>query len=171
MKKGLLFLAVTAVIVLGSFRYIPDWVKYTSPEGKYTISFPGKPIESVENDTNTDKTIFQLHMAAYEVSDSEVYMSSYIDAHTFFPADKSLKQILEDSRDGAANSLNATNVVTTATNLGENPFIEFLFTSAEFKGKDRIYVINKFQYSVLMIVSLNKDLTNADKFITSFKHM
>ncbi len=107
-----------------------------------------------------------------EVSDSEVYMSSFIDAHSFFPDDKSLKQILEDSaRDGAANSLNATNVITTATNLGENPYIEFLFTSADFKGKDRIYVINKFQYSVLMIVSLNKDLTNADKFITSFKHL
>src|ERR1017187_7360643 len=97
-------------------------------------------------------------------------MAGWIDMTTFFPKDANLKQMLENSRDGAAGSMKATKVTTLSTNLGENPYIEFTFTADDFTGKDRIYLINKFQYSIITIFSLKSGIpATADKFITSFK--
>jgi hypothetical protein len=170
MKKSLLVSGAAVILLLGSFIYIDGWVKYTSAEGKYSISFPAKPTESAENDTTDGHVPFTMHMATYAPSNDEVYLSSFIDMTAFYPKDKTLKQLLEDSRDGAAGSMKATNVITTATNLGKNPYIEFTFTASQLSGKDRIYVIDKFQYSVIYINSASKSMADADKFITSFKH-
>ena len=63
--------------------------------------------------------------------------------------------MLEDSRDGAVGSMKADTLATTAIQTtGSTPYIEFTFRSAEFKGKDRIYIINKHQYSLVTIFSL-----------------
>src|SRR5690242_4413405 len=124
MKKGLFVSGFVAIIVLAGFTY-GGWIKYTSVTGKYSINFPAKPTETAENDTAGNGSVFKIYMATYEVSNEEVYLASVTDMHAFYPSDKTLKQVLEDSRDGAAASMNATNVVTTATNLGKDPYIEF----------------------------------------------
>jgi len=171
MKRGLLLSCIATIILLGSFTSSKDWYKYTSTEGKYSINFPGKPTESVQSDTGENGSVLTIHMATYEVSETQVYLSSFIDMHSYYPESKSLKQILEDSRDGATASMSATNIVTTATNLGKNAYIEFTFNTSELTGKDRIYMIDKFQYSVIVLNSKDKGLGDADKFITSFTHL
>ena len=172
MKK---YLSISAILVLtGLFSFVPalTWQKYSSTAGRYSISFPGKPEESTQDDKTEDGTPFKIHFASYSPNDSEVYMAGWIDMTNFYPKDLELKQMLENSRDGATGSMKATKVETTAINLGENPYIEFTFASEEFMGKDRIYLINKFQYSLITIFSLSKGVPPiADKFIGSFKPM
>ena len=51
-------------------------------------------------------------------------------------------------------------------------YIEFTFETDDFTGKDRIYLINKFQYSIITIFSKKSGIKpTADKFITSFKSL
>ena len=167
------FLIIPSIIILAglfSFRPVGNWVKYASTEGHFSIEFPGKPEESTQDDKNEDGTPFKIHFATFTPTDDEVYMAGWIDMTTFYPKNGELKQLLENSRDGATGSMKATKVTTLATNLGENPYIEFTFSTDEFIGKDRIYLINKFQYSIITIFSLKTGIPpNADKFIASFK--
>jgi hypothetical protein len=148
------------------------WMTYTSAQGHYSIIFPGTPTESVEETKTEDGKPIKMHMASYSPNDNEVYMVGWVDMTEFYPKDKSVKQMLEDSRDGAAGEMKATNVVTTITNLTGNPFIEFIFSNADFVGKDRIYLINKNQYSIISIKSGTQGIPPvADRFISSFKYI
>jgi hypothetical protein len=170
MKKYLLIPALLLATGLFGFRAPGNWIKYSSADGHFSMEFPGKPEESSQDDKTEEGTPFKIHFATFSPSDEEVYMAGWIDMTTFFPQDKSLKEMLENSRDGASGSMNAKDVKTIETNLGANPYIEFTFTSDQFTGKDRIYIINKFQYSIITIFSLKKGLpVDADKFIRTFK--
>ena len=174
MKKYVLHIVIALVClcVFSGFRSEQDWMKYKSAEGKYSINFPGKPEESQENSKTNDSIPFLIHYATYSASDNEIYMVGWINMSNFYPNEKSMKQILEDSRDGAVNAMQATNVVTTATKNTGNAYIEFTFEIKELKGKDRIYVINKFQYSVISIYSSSMgNNPKVDKFISSFKYV
>jgi hypothetical protein len=163
-------LLTTVAALIVSFRTADAWQKYTSSDGHFSITFPGKPEESAEDDKTSDGQPFKIHYVTLSPTD-EVYMVGWINMVDFYPADKSMKQILEDSRDGATESMKATDVKTLKTNLTGEPYIEFTFKTDKFKGKDRIYVISKFQYSVITIFSEEKGIgTNADKFIGSFRH-
>ena len=170
MKKFVVVLALIVIAGLCSFVPAGNWTKYTSADGHFSIDFPGKPEESSQDDKSDDGTPFKIHFATYSPNDNEVYMAGWIDMTNFYPKDKDMKKMLEDSRDGAAGSMKAKNVITLATNLGKEPYIEFVFSTDEFTGKDRIYLVNKFQYSVITIFALKTGvLPEADKFISSFK--
>ncbi len=162
--------ALLLLVAISSFRFADSWMKYSSSEGHYSISFPGKPEESTQDDKTDDGTPFKIHFASFSPTDDEVYMAGWIDMTNFYPKDKDLKTVLEDSRDGAAGSMKAK-VTSTTTNLNNNPYIEFTFETESFVGKDRIYVINKFQYSIITIFSTKTGISaKADKFIGSFTY-
>ncbi len=172
MKKHLLLAVAIVAIFLTSFRYSTTWTKYASREGHFSIDFPGKPTESAQDDTSYIQKPFRIHYATYFPDDSEGYMADWIDIHKTYPKEKNIKQILEIFRDGAMRSVIATTVTTTATILGKEPYIEFTFTSKDFAGKGRIYVINKFQYSIITLCAIDAGISpDADRFIRSFRHV
>ena len=172
-KKILLLVAVSACMLsLFGFQADNDWQVYSSSDGHFSVAFPGKPEESTQDDKTADGIPFKIHFATYSPTDNEVYMAGWINMDTFYPADKTMKEILEDSRDGATGSMKATSVTTLATELSDKPYIEFTFELDGFVGKDRIYVINKVQYSLITIFAKGSGLnTSADRFIMSFKSL
>ncbi len=170
MKKYLVIPAL--VIIAGLFSFVPadKWITYTSKEGRFSIEFPGKPTESTQDDKTADGKDLKLHFANFAPSDDIIYMASWINMTSFYPANKDIKKILEDSRDGAIGNMKARDVVTTATRLGVTPYIEFSFATDDFVGKDRIYMINKHQYSIITLFKGKTTIpADADKFIGSFK--
>ncbi len=169
--KRFAFIPLLAIVVLFSgFRPKGDGVKYTSAEGHFVVEFPGTPEESSQDDRTDDGVIFKVNIATYAASESEVYMAGWIDMRTFYPKDQTIKQILENERDGATAGMNAIKVTTLETNLGPTPYIEFTFVTDEYTGKDRIYLINKYKYSLITIFGLKTGIPiSADKFIASFK--
>ena len=172
MKKFLLMPALAITTVCSSFTPASEWEKYTSSEGHFSIAFPGKPEESTQDDETDENTFYKIHLASYAPSENEAYITGWADMTTIFPKNKTVKQFLEDCRDNATRSMRALQVTTTATELGDKPYIEFTFASDEATGKDRIYVINKFQYSIITIFALKTGiLPSADKFISSFAPM
>ena len=171
LQKPVLFLALIAFILFG-FTSPATWTKYVSKQGHFTIEFPGHPTENNVIDTADKKKPVTIHYVTYFPTDTEGYMADWIDISKKYPKEKTLKQILEESRDGALQSIKATFSATTATYLGKDPYIEFSFTSNEFAGKGRIYVINMFQYSIITLFPITSGISaDADKFIKSFKHL
>jgi hypothetical protein len=159
-----------SLLSLFAFQSDKEWQTYSSTDGHFSIKFPGKPEESAQDGTTNTGYQFKVHIASYSPSDNEVYMAGWIDLHGFYPDEKTIKQILEDSRDGAIASMKATNVTTLSTVVSENPYIEFRFEADNIVGKDRIYIINKFQYSLITIFSKQLGLKpSADEFILSYK--
>ena len=170
MRKLLLVAVLAFILPVCSIAQDDIWPIHTSVAGHYSIAFPGEPKESVEHDSSGGK-ITNINMATYEINDSDVLMLSWVDFAGMDLIGKSLKELLVTSRDGALSSLNAANIVTTATVLTGNPYIEFTFRSGEFSGKARVYIINKVQYSILAIFSSDKGLRLfGDRYIKSFQH-
>ena len=171
MKRILQLISIIMLMPLINFAQSDEWITYKCKEGHYIINYPGIPKETAQYDSSGG-TLLKINLVEYEIDENTVLMSSWIDmSHSIVP-EKSIKQLLEDNRDGAAGALQATNVTTLATNLTGDPYIEFTFSTKEFAGKDRIYFINKFQYSIITIFAGEKDLSSvADKFIGSFKHL
>ena len=169
MKKYLFIPALLLTIVLCGFFQADSWVKYNSAEGHYSISFPGKPEETTQDDKNEDGTPFKIHSSTYAPNDKEVYMSGWIDMTTYYPKNGDVKQMLENSRDGVTSAMNAIKVTTLETKLGDKPYIEFTFFTNQSAGKGRIYLVNKFQYSIITICPIKTGVTAAaEKFIHSF---
>ena len=166
------FAALLCILAFTGFKPADEWQVYTSREGKFTILFPGKAEESVQNDTTAAGVPFKINFATYSATDNEVYMAGWIDMNNFYPEGKTIQQMLDDSRDGAVESMHAANVVTLETVTIGEPYIEFTFQSDDFVGKDRIYLIHKFQYSIITIFSKSVGIPgNADKFIKSFRSL
>ena len=169
--KRVIFTVAACALLLLSF-VCPAIFNYTTTQGHCSIQFPDKPEESTDTSKSDNGTPFQIHLATYSPTANEVYMLGWINMDGFYPQDKPIQKILEDSRDGATNSLGASEVKTLKTNLSKEPYIEFSFKGPDFIGKDRIYIINKHQYSVITLFGKQTTLpASADKFINSFKHL
>jgi len=171
-KYFILLVAFLCILFFSGFQSTGDWQLYTSKEGGFSIEFPGLPEEQTQNDTTDAGVPFLIHFASVAPSDNEVYMAGWIDMNSFYPEDASIQQMLENSRDGATNSMHATHVTTLATVTTGNPYIEFTFETNDLIGKDRIYLIHKFQYSIITIFSKETGIKpGADRFIASFKNI
>lgn len=174
MKKYLIIPAAVFICLSTLFGFQPDkeWQIYSTIDGHFSIEFPGSPEETTQDDKTETGNPFKIHFATFSPSDNEVYMAGWIDMHSFYPEDKTMNEMLENSRDGATASMKATRVTTLATVLTDNPYIEFTFETPDFVGKDRIYLIDKFQYSIITIFSKELGVKpDADKFIMSFKRL
>lgn len=140
MKTLLIPALFACVLSLSASKPTKDWQLFSSTEGHFSIKFPGKYDESTQDDKSDNGTTFKIHLATFSPTDDEVYMAGWIDMRNFFPKDVEIKQMLENSRDGATNSMKATTVKTLTTELYDKPYIEFTFEADNFVGKDRIYI-------------------------------
>jgi len=171
MKKLLLLPAIMLIVFLVSFMPPDGWSTFTSGLGHYAISFPGNPSEHSENDTTENNVPFAIHTISYSRADTEIYILGWIDMTRFYPNDKNVLQVLDDARKGAVSSLQGTDVNIIKTNLESNPFIEFTFRSHGYTGKERIFIINKFQYSIITLGPSTGITPDMDRFISSFQHL
>jgi hypothetical protein len=170
MKRLFLIPVIALLLPLTGLAQKGTWPVHTSAEGHFSVTFPGTPQESVEYDSSGAE-VTKINLAMYEINDSDVLMLSWVSFAHLDLGQKSVKELLETSRDGALSALGATDIVTTATVLTGDPYIEFTFRSGGMLGKDRVYIIHKMQYSILGIFSSDRGLaTYADRYIGSFKY-
>src|ERR1035437_1893777 len=159
MKKGISIPALFILLFLVSFKYSDNWVTYKSIEGHYSMSFPGTPTESESSQKSDNGNSMTLHLATYSHDTNVAYMSDWVNIGADYPANKTITQILEDSRDAAVKNINATSV-TTKLNLSGNPFVEYSFKSKDFVGKGRFYIINKYQYGIIAIYGSKMEISS-----------
>lgn len=172
MKSINYLVCVLFLLILFSFKYLDIWVDYKSSEGHYSISFPGKPVESLDSNKTHEGKPYAIHYASYSPVHDETYIIGWFDMSSFYPEDKTMSKILEHYQDKACELLKTTIKTTLKINLEGDPFIEFSFSNDNWKGKSRIYVINKYVYTILTLFSTKKEIHDfSDRFIQSFKHI
>jgi hypothetical protein len=148
-----------------------NWYTYKSDKGHYTLYFPGKPSES-EQDIPGDAAGLKIHLATYAEGEDVVFMSSWTNLANTAATEKTTQQALEDSRDGAIESMKATDVKTSETVTTGDPYIDFTFSLGTSAGRMRIYFVNGVQYSLIVLCpEATKSDQRIDKFIRSYKHI
>ena len=76
----LLFPVLAIIMVFSSFIPANESEKYTSTEGHFSITFPGKPEESTQDEETEENTFYKIHLTTYGPSESEAYMMAFADA-------------------------------------------------------------------------------------------
>jgi hypothetical protein len=143
---------------------VGNWQKFRFPEGRFTISFPQKPITSSEKDADGDVSY------VYKVErEQDFYVISHIDIAALKQRPVSeVRGILQKMPVDMVKSINGKLVSNKQITLRKNPGQEFDFlmtvSGKETPGKGRIYVIGTRVYTLLSVGN-PKD---SSRFVNSF---
>ncbi|HEX9422115.1 MAG TPA: hypothetical protein VF899_02660 [Pyrinomonadaceae bacterium] len=111
---AILLLLISASFAL-SFQKRDEWIKYSSPEGRYSVSLPAQPNLSTQEATTADGQKFPQYLASVTEAGDVVFLTGYFDSvpGTIFSADA--------ARDGMVKQINGTLINETALSLGNYP--------------------------------------------------
>ena len=89
-----------------------DWIAYTSPEGRYSVSLPAQPKVSTQEATAVNGEKLPQYLASVVEPGDVLFMIGYFDTlpGTVFSADA--------ARDGMVKRINGTLISETAISLG-----------------------------------------------------
>jgi len=185
MKKcvaGIWLLLMSASLAVGIQR-AGEWIKYSSPEGRYSVSLPAEPKLATQEATTADGQKFAQYLASVVELGDVVFIVGYFETvpGTIFSADA--------ARDGMVKQINGTLISETAISLGGYPGRELkvLTTPApaqpaegtkpaegvEYMVRARFYEVEKRVYVLQFILpkSLEGDALNskATKYFDSFQ--
>jgi hypothetical protein len=107
-------LLVSTALALGIQKF-DEWIKYTSPEGRYSVSLPSQPKVSMQEATAETGDKFPQYMASVVEPGDVVFLIGYFDAvpGTIFSADA--------ARDGMVKQINGRLISESAINLSGYP--------------------------------------------------
>lgn len=179
---AILLLLLSASLALGIQK--PDeWIKYSSPDGRFTVSLPAQPNLSTQEATTADGQKFQQYLASVVESGDVGFVTGYFDSvpGTIFSADA--------ARDGMVKRINGTLISETAISLGGYPGRELKVLTkpapaesvpgakpgeaVEYIVRARFYEVDKRVYVLQVIFpkSLESEATlaKATKYFDSFQ--
>ena len=156
-----------AVSMLASTSYAQkEWVAFAPAGGNYSILMPGTPETEVKNETGTigPYTVNGATLAAGE----EFYLVVYVDYAPTVRLD--VQGEINANRDNFIKGVKGA-VLTSEKKitLGGNPGLEFTADVNDRYVISRIYLVGKRPYQLVAVTRKNADLTNAKKFLNSFK--
>jgi len=113
-SAAILLLLMSASLAL-SLQKRDEWVKYTSSEGRYSVSLPAQPSLTTQEATTADGQKFPQYLASVVEPGDIAFMIGYFDnvPGTIFSADA--------ARDGMVKRINGTLISETAISLGGFP--------------------------------------------------
>ena len=129
--------ALITCLFLSSFAAAtqPEWITFSSPEGRFSVQFPKEPTPEVKD---VDSVVGKLTMYTYAASSSTVtYMASFADYPSVPEADRQ-QPVLDAVRNGIAEKLEAKIFEETKISISGNPGREFRMSKTS-NGLDLIY--------------------------------
>lgn len=96
-------LGAAAVFFAGAAGAQPGEM-YASPEGKYTVKFPGKPKVAPPQTTKSAIGDLRVNVATYATADANVYMVSYTDFPAAAVKAENHKTLFDGVQDGVKGS-------------------------------------------------------------------
>lgn len=111
---ALLLLLISASLAL-CFQKLGEWIKYTSPEGRYIVSLPAQPNLTTQQASTADGQKFSQHLASVTEPGDVAFVIGYFDSvpGTIFSADA--------ARDGMVKKINGTLISDSAISLSGYP--------------------------------------------------
>ncbi len=168
---GILLVLMSSSVAL-SIQNTSEWIKYSSAEGRYTVSLPAQPTLSTQEATTADGQKFPQYLAAVTEPGDVAYMTGYFDyvPGTIFSADA--------ARDGMVKRVNGILLSEKTISLGGYPGRELRVSAkpdggTEYIIRARFYETEKRVYVLQFIVpkSLESDVTEVKgiKYFDSFQ--
>ena len=163
-------LLLTFATLANGFQLPPEWVKYTSVEGRYSVLLPKEPKLDSQEATAATGEKFTQYMAQTNDSDSFYWLG-------YFDYTPSMTFSLDDARNGAIENVKGALVSEEAISLGGYPGRE-LKVSAKNAGVDilmrvRFYDVGRRVYILQHIFQKSTDspaiAQKTAKFFDSFK--
>lgn len=169
MRKGTF--ATFLVLVICALAYgtqaETEWIKFTSPEGRFSVLLPHTPkFEAI-----TDPSIKELTNYRYtELETGYGFICEYYDLPSTGP---DLESFLDDTRDGIIRGAGATKVGEEKISLHGYPGreLELAFRvndDVEMRSRTRIYVVGKRLYSLTYVRAKDLDARVASETATKF---
>ncbi len=153
-----------------------EWKEFSSPEGHFTILFPGKPREYVQPpDTKAgrlEKRIYALETAL------ATYIVAYDDLAPFSADPATIKQMLDSGRDQAIASEKGKLLEEKNISLDGHPGREIVAETPEGILKTRVYVVRQRLYQIILFTPSSQmrskesgqlDQSMTHKFFESFR--
>jgi hypothetical protein len=170
MKKlcGVLTVALAAAFAVAGQA---DWIKYQSPEGRYSVSLPTEPKLTTQDTTAKTGEKLPQHLAS-TIDGNGVLMVGYFDLNP------DMTFSLEEARDGMLTSLNGVLLLDEMISLGGAPGRELKVNAkssdgVEFIDRARFYNVNKRIFVLQCIFPKDEEgpsiVTKCEKFADSFK--
>jgi hypothetical protein len=165
MRQTSTFLLLVVSVAAFGYQSAPQWTKYTSPEGRYSVLLPGEPQLKSQEETAPDGGKIQQHLAFATDSTGAGYMVAY-----FETGDRSFS--FDKARDGALSRVNGTLISERDIKLHEYPGREVkLFGAAsgvDFFFVVRFYRVEKRIFIVQFIVPKSAGQVLPDKAVKFF---
>jgi hypothetical protein len=168
MKKASITLLILLMAALPfALQGQTGWIKYNSPEGRYSVLFPGEPKLSTQDTTAATGEKMPQYLAMSSGSDA-VYMVGYFDSapNMTFSFDK--------ARDGFVAAVKGTLLGEKAISLDGNPGRELKVLAKISDADELIMMVRFFQagvriYVIQLIVSKSSEAAiSAEKNVNYF---
>jgi len=172
MRKATASLIILLASVLGiAAQNNSEWIKYTSADGRYSVSVPQEPKVSTQDTTNGDGDKVPQYLAS-SPDGNGVFMIGYFDYKppVTFSFDK--------ARDGMLKAMEATLLGEDPVSLGSSPGRQLRLLAKtpdaqEFMVRARIYDVSGRVFVLQCIFPKAEDgvvvVEKCGKFIDSFK--
>src|ERR1051326_6442999 len=142
------------------------WVKFTSPEGHFSVLMPETPQDKSE-------TVYSAHgpytTHLFIVKDTtSVYLIGWVDYDPSFNFNRQAE--LEANRDNFVKGINAHLVSTRPTIIDGYSAIEFTAETDDRTFKSRVYMVGRRPYQIVIGSPKGQDdSVSANRFFNSFK--
>jgi hypothetical protein len=172
MRRTFAVLLVLFVSVVAAAAQVSgEWIKYTSAEGRFSVSMPGQPKLSTQESTAANGEKLRQFIAASGDGNGG-FMAAYFD----YRSDMTFS--LDKARDGMVSNLHATVLGEDQISLGGSPgkqlkILAKVDTGDEFLDRARMYDVNRRVYILQCIFPKAEDnpaiIDKCEKFFDSFK--
>jgi hypothetical protein len=161
-----------AAFLCGLQAQTADWTKYDSPEGQYSILFPGEPKLSTQEATAATGAKLPQYMAISVDSKNETFYSVL-----YFDLPSDMKFSFNDGRDGILNKVKGTLISEKAISIEDYSGRELKISApndgAEYIVRARFYLVGTRIYLLQLLLDKSADGPIADdksvKFFDSFQ--
>jgi hypothetical protein len=157
-------LILVAFVLQASAQEQPQWTKFSSAEGRFSILLPTeKPLrEEQTKETSAGKVVMHFFTAG---SEKGLFIIAYADYQM-----SAAKQELDANRDSFLRGMKATLVSESDIKLQDNPGREIRAERDRLSIRSRIYLVGKRYYQMIAITpaTLPGNL-EADRFLASFE--
>ena len=147
---------------------------FTSEEGYFSISFPGKPTESSQEISTAIGSI-TIFMYTYETRNG-VYLASYLDYPTEVTEQLDPHDLLNEAQSGAVGNVKGQLISSTDIDIATYPGREIVFNIPKSGrmpsagiGKARFCLVDNRLYQILSIQGGSKLSAATDQFLDSFE--
>ena len=173
MVRHLISLVVMGGMFYTAVRADEKWETFTSKDGKYSVSLPGKPTES-EKKVDSSTGELTIHMALLAPNNDLAYLVTYNDYPEAALSGTDKDGMLDNVRDLNLKSFGGKVASEKKINIGKDKFpgreilLEKPSETAVYRA--RIFLVNNRLYQIVIVAP--KDIaTNmgTDKYLESFK--